>query len=164
MAEPALRPMLPSDWESVRAIYLEGIETGHATFETEVPEWSKWNRGHVTTCRIVAEIDGSLVGWTALSRVSQRAVYRGVGEVSVYVDEQARGSGVGEKLLLALVEQSERQGFWTLQASVFPENAASVALHERCGFRVVGRRQRIGCLRGAWRDSLLLERRSAIVG
>jgi L-amino acid N-acyltransferase YncA len=159
-----LRPLLPDDWESVREIFLEGIATGHATFETEAPEWSKWNRAHVPTCRIVAEVDGSVVGWAALSRVSARTVYRGVGEVSVYVAERARGMGVGEELLGKLIEESESSEFWTLQASVFPENAASIAAHERCGFRIVGRRNKIGCLNGVWRDSLLLERRSSFIG
>jgi L-amino acid N-acyltransferase YncA len=159
-----LRPLLPDDWESVREIFLEGIASGHATFETEAPEWSKWNRAHVPTCRIVAEVNESIVGWAALSRVSARTVYRGVGEVSVYVAERARGMGVGEELLRKLIEESEYSEFWTLQASVFPENAASIAVHERCGFRIVGRRNRIGCLNGLWRDSLLLERRSSFIG
>jgi L-amino acid N-acyltransferase YncA len=159
-----LRPLLPDDWESVREIFLEGIASGHATFETEAPEWSKWNRAHVPTCRIVAEVNESIVGWAALSRVSARTVYRGVGEVSVYVAERARGMGVGEELLRKLIEESEYSEFWTLQASVFPENAASIAVHERCGFRIVGRRNRIGCLNGVWRDSLLLERRSSFIG
>jgi L-amino acid N-acyltransferase YncA len=159
-----LRPLLPDDWESVREIFLEGIASGHATFETEAPEWSKWNRAHVPTCRIVAEVNESIVGWAALSRVSARTVYRGVGEVSVYVAERARGMGIGEELLRKLIEESEYSEFWTLQASVFPENAASIAVHERCGFRIVGRRNRIGCLNGLWRDSLLLERRSSFIG
>jgi L-amino acid N-acyltransferase YncA len=159
-----LRPLLPDDWESVREIFLEGIASGHATFETEAPEWSKWNRAHVPTCRIVAEVNESIVGWAALSRVSARTVYRGVGEVSVYVAERARGMGVGEELLRKLIEESEYSEFWTLQASVFPENAASIAVHERCGFRIVGRRNRIGCLNGLWCDSLLLERRSSFIG
>lgn len=159
-----LRPLVPSDWESVRQILLEGIATGHATFETDAPDWSRWDRAHVTTCRMVVEMDGDIVGWAAVSPVSARHVYRGVGEVSVYVAERARRKGIGERLLSALVEESERNNFWTLQASVFPENAASINLHERCGFRIVGLRERIGCLNGTWRDSVLLERRSSVAG
>ena len=159
-----IRPLLPSDWETVREIYLEGIATGHATFETEAPDWTKWDSSHVAGCRIVAEIDGAVIAWAALAPVSTRPVYRGVGEVSVYVAERARGKGIGEELLRALVEQSEQNGFWTLQAGVFPENSVSIHIHEQCGFRIVGRRERIGCMNGTWRDSLLLERRSSTIG
>ena len=154
-------------WEQVRAIYLEGLATGQATFETEAPEWDSWDAAHLTFARLVAcsnEEGGEILGWAALSPVSRRRVYEGVAEVSVYVAERARGLGVGGSLLRALVEESERNGVWTLQAGIFPENAASVALHARCGFREVGRRERIGKLDGRWRDTLLLERRSEGVG
>jgi phosphinothricin acetyltransferase len=157
--------MKAGDWEQVRAIYLEGIATGIATFETSAPSWEKWDAGHLRKPRLVArDATGAVVGWAALSSVSDRCVYGGVAEVSVYVGERGRGRGVGRALLGALVEASEREGIWTLQAGVFPENAASVTLHLRCGFREVGRRERIGKLSGAWRDTLLLERRSRSVG
>jgi len=159
-----IRPLGPADWPSIRAIYAEGIATGQATFATEAGDWPEWDRGHLPACRLAAEEEGEVVGWAALSAVSDRCVYGGVGEVSVYVAAGARGRGVGRALLEALVAASEQHGFWTLQAGVFPENAGSVALHERCGFRVVGRRERLGRLRGAWRDVLLLERRSGVVG
>ena len=155
--------MKAADWQQVRAIYLEGIATGIATFETDAPSWEKWDAGHLREMRFVArDVAGVLHGWAALSPVSNRCVYGGVAEVSVYVGE--RGRGVGRALLEALVEASERRGIWTLQAGVFPENEASIRLHLRCGFREVGRRERIGKLNGAWRDTLLLERRSRKVG
>jgi L-amino acid N-acyltransferase YncA len=160
--------MRPQDWPRVRAIYLEGIATGNATFEQSAPEWEKWDAGHLAKPRIlaksVAESAGEILGWAALSAVSGRCVYAGVGEVSVYVTERVRGCGVGRKLLDRLVADSEAAGFWTLQAGIFPENAASVALHGSAGFRVVGTRERIGQMNGRWRDVLLMERRSSIVG
>jgi phosphinothricin acetyltransferase len=148
----------------VRAIYEEGIATGDATFEQDPPSSEAWDQSHLAACRLVAEQAGRVVGWAALSRVSDRCVYGGVAEVSVYVAAGARGQGIGRALLQALVEESERQGLWTLQAGVFPENLASVRIHERCGFRVVGRREKLGRMRDRWRDVLLLERRSAHVG
>ena len=147
-------------WPSVAAIYAEGIATGNATFETEVPSWEVWNAKHLVALRFVAT-DGAVLGFAALSRVSPRDCYRGVCEVSVYVGESARGKGVGLRLLHELVNASEREGIWTLQASIFPENRASLTIHERCGFRVVGRRERIARLNDMWRDTLLLERRAA---
>lgn len=155
----------PADWPQVRAIYLEGIATGQATFEQHAPEWEAWDRKHLPACRLVASDGaGRVVGWAALTPYSVRAVYAGVAEVSVYIAAAARGQGVGRRLLAALVEASEAVGIWTLQAGIFPENIASVRLHESCGFRLVGRRQRIGQLHGVWRDVLLLERRSLTVG
>ena len=156
--------MTPTDWPAVRAIYETGIATGHATFQTAAPEWEAWDAGHLRSCRIVAHDDSNKVsGWAALSAVSSRPVYAGVCEVSVYVAPEARGRGVGRELLEALITAAEADGRWTLQAGIFPENAASLALHERCGFRIVGRRERLGRLHGVWRDVLLLERRSAAV-
>lgn len=154
-----------SDWEALRRIHEEGIATGHATFAA-VPAacWEDWNRAHRPDCRLAAREDGRLVGWAALSPVSGRCVQGGVAEVSVHVARAARGRGVGRSLLEALVRASEEAGLWTLQAGIFPENEASLALHERCGFRRVGRRERLGRLAGAWRDVLLLERRSPAVG
>lgn len=156
--------LLASDWPAVRRIYEEGIATGNATFETQSPEWEDWDRAHRPAPRLVAREDGRVVGWAALSPVSARRVYAGVAEVSVYVGESVRGRGAGRALLEELIARSERLGVWTLQAGIFPENPASLALHERCGFRVVGRRERIGRLHGRWRDVLLLERRSPAVG
>jgi phosphinothricin acetyltransferase len=155
--------MQPADWASVREIYAEGIATGNATFETELPDWAKWDRAHRGDCRLTAKSDDRMVGWAALSPVSARCVYAGIAEVSVYVASAARGHGIGGALLQALIEESERQGVWTLQAGIFPENLASIGLHKSHGFREVGTRSRIGKLRGTWRDVLLLERRSAIV-
>lgn len=151
-------------WEGVRAVYSEGLATGEATFETEAPDWARWDASHLACCRLVALEGGRVAGWAALGRVSAREVYAGVAEVSVYVGEAFRGAGVGRALLSALVRESEEAGVWTLQASVFPENAASAALHRSCGFREVGRRERVGRLGGRWRDTLLLERRSGVVG
>jgi L-amino acid N-acyltransferase YncA len=154
----------PEDWPAVRAIYEEGIATRNATFETQVPAWEDWDASHLQDCRLVARKGGQVVGWGVLSPVSQRRVYAGVAEVSVYVAAAARGQRVGKRLLQALIEVSERRGIWTLQAGIFPENQVSIALHESCGFRKVGIRARIGQLEGVWRDVVLLERRSDTVG
>jgi L-amino acid N-acyltransferase YncA len=147
------------DWEQVRSIYLEGIRSGNSTFETDAPSWEKWNEGHLPIARLVMRDEEQVLGWAALSPVSKRAVYRGVAEVTVYVTESARGTGIGRALLEALIAESEKNGIWTLQASIFPENTASVELHLRSGFREVGRRERIGMLNGVWRDTILFERR-----
>lgn len=160
-----IEAMPPAAWAAVRAIYLAGIATGNATFEQDAPEWAAWDAGHLAMPRLVARAaDGTIGGWAALSPVSSRCVYAGVAEVSVYVAEGARRQGVGFALLRQLVADAEAAGIWTLQAGIFPENTASVALHERCGFRVVGRRERLGQMHGVWRDVLLLERRSAVAG
>jgi phosphinothricin acetyltransferase len=151
-------------WDEVARIYAEGIATGNATFETEVPSWEEWDRAHLDEHRFVALRDGVVVGWVAVSPVSGRCVYAGVVENSVYVAGRARGLGVGRLLLERLAESTEARGIWTIQTGIFPENEASVRLHERVGFEVVGRRRRIGKLHGAWRDVLLLERRSGLVG
>ncbi len=159
-----IRPLSPEDWERVREIYKEGIATGHATFETSIPSWSVWDQGHLSSCRLVAGKAGQILGWAALSPVSGRCVYGGVAEVSVYVSKEARGQGVGTELLKALVQESEGDGIWTLQAGIFPENLGSLRIHDRAGFRQVGVRERLGQLNGRWRDVLLLERRSNSVG
>jgi phosphinothricin acetyltransferase len=157
--------MLPGHWPGVRAAYLEGLATGDATFETEAPDWERWDASHLRACRLVALAEGGRVaGWAALSPVSARKVYAGVAEVSVYVGAGFRGRGLGRALLEALVRESESEGIWTLQAGIFPENRASVALHKSCGFREVGRRERVGKLEGRWRDTVLLERRSRTAG
>ena len=159
-----IRVMTAEDWEPVRAIYLAGIATGQATFETEAPTWTTWNNSHLPAPRLVAISREAIGGWAALSPVSARPVYKGVAEVSVYVAEQMRVAGLGRFLLEALVKESEEHRIWTLQASIFPENVASISLHNSCGFREVGRRQRIAKMKGVWRDTLLFERRSKLVG
>lgn len=161
----AIEPLQPPDWPEVRAIYVEGIETGTATFETDVPDWDEWDRSHLPHSRIVARAEGGeITGWAALSPVSDRCAYGGVAEVSVYVGASGRGRGLGQALLDALIRESEAAGVWTLQAGMFAENAASIALHEKCGFRLVGVRERLGALHGAWHDVVLMERRSPTVG
>jgi len=168
-------PMPPQLWPSVREIYRQGIATGNATFETEFPDWEDWDSRHRKNCRLVALEpmeeealvgikDIRVLGWAALSPVSTRRAYSGATEVSVYVDEKARGNGVGRSLLQALITESELNGIWTLQSGIFPENVTSVGLHKSLGFREVGVRRRIGKLGEVWRDVLLLERRSAVVG
>lgn len=156
--------MRSEDWPAVRGIYGEGIATGNATFEIELPDWQKWDNVHRRDCRLVAREAERVLAWAALSRVSARRVYSGVAEVSVYVSVSARGRGVGKALLKALIEESERHEIWTLQAGIFPENIASIALHKALGFREVGVRKRIGKLSAVWRDVLLFERRSSTVG
>lgn len=159
-----IRAMTPKDWSDISRIYKEGIDTNQATFETNVPSWKTWDKGHLQICRIIVEINGKVVGWAALSPVSKRDAYRGVAEHSIYIDAESRGQKVGFTLMNALIEQSERAGIWTLYASTFPENKASIALHEKCGFRVIGYRERIAQHHGKWRDTVLLERRSEVVG
>ncbi len=158
-----LRPLAEDDWPTVAEIYWDGMRDGLATFETEVPSWEVWDRVHLARHRLVAELLGDVVGWAALSRASTRRCYRGVVENSVYVAREARGRGIGRALLEALVAGAEAAGIWTIQTSIFPENRASLALHERCGFRVVGTRERIAKRDGIWRDTVLLERRSGVV-
>ncbi len=160
-AEPDIAPMAPADWDRVAEIFAEGIATGDSTFETEVPSWERWDRDHLPEPRLVARLDGRVVGWGAANRTSIRHVYRGVAEVSVYVAEEARGEGVGEPLLTALAEAAHDAGLWTLEAIVIDGNDASAKMVEACGFRLVGRRERLGELRGRWRDVLLYERRRA---
>jgi L-amino acid N-acyltransferase YncA len=162
--ELAIRPMAEEDWPAVREIYRAGIATGNATFATELPDWRQWDSSHRPNCRLVASCKNEILGWAALSAVSARQVYAGVAEVSIYVAASARGAGVGKRLLQALIQESEREGFWTLQAGIFPENIASVALHKSLGFREVGVREKIGKRGSRWRDTLLLERRSSIAG
>jgi phosphinothricin acetyltransferase len=157
-------PMVPADWEQVRAIYLDGIASGQATFEVEAPSWEQWDVAHHPFARLVARLAGRVVGWAALSPVSRRACYSGVAEVSVYIEVAHRGLGIGRQLLLAVIGESERQGIWTLQGATFPENEASLRLQRACGFRQIGKRERIAQRRGVWRDTVLTERRSQVIG
>lgn len=156
--------LLPEHWEAVRSIYEEGIQTGNATFQQSAPGWDEWNNSHLTHSRIVALVDDEVAGWAALTPVSGRCVYAGVGEVSVYVAEKFKGQKIGSALLKELVKRSESNNIWTLQAGIFPENKSSIKIHEANGFRTVGYREKIGQMNGVWRDTVLMERRSSIVG
>lgn len=155
-----IRNLLPSDWEAVKSIYEKGIATGNATFQTSAPSWEEWDSSHLGTCRVAAEENTKVIGWVALTPVSSRCVYAGVAEVSVYVDPEQSRKGVGLPLLEELVTLSEIEGIWTLQAGIFPENMGSLRIHEKAGFRKFGVREKIGKQNGAWRDTVLLERRS----
>jgi phosphinothricin acetyltransferase len=158
------RSMKKDDWISVAEIYRQGIESGNATFQRDIPTWNEWNSGHINTCRIVASIENEIAGWAALTPVSGRCVYAGVAEVSVYVSNQFKGQKIGTRLLERLISESEKEGYWTLQASIFPENKASLKMHYNLGFRNVGFREKIGKMNDIWRDTILLERRSKKVG
>ena len=162
--EVQIRALGKADWPAVQAIYLEGIATGHATFETQAPAWEAWDATHFPAPRLAAVSDERVIGWAGLGQISTRAVYAGEAEVSVYVANGQRGLGVGRALLQKLIADSEANDIWTLQANIFPENTASLGLHKSCGFREVGRRERIGKLKGVWRDTMLLERRSDTAG
>ena len=163
MSRVEVAPLLPEHWDAVARIYGDGIATGNATFETAVPAWEAWDAAHLDDLRLVALSEGRVVGWAALSGVSERCVYAGVAEESVYVALEARGRGIGHALLEELIRRSEQAGIWTIQAGIFPENAASLRLHERVGFRIVGVRQRLGQRAGVWRDVIFLERRSPLI-
>jgi L-amino acid N-acyltransferase YncA/protein-tyrosine-phosphatase len=157
-------PMLAAHWQAVKAIYEDGIATGNATFQTEAPSWEEWDDGHLQNCRLVVIENEIVIGWAALSLVSRRPVYAGVAEVSIYIGNGFKGKGIGKKLLQELIIQSEANGIWTLQASIFPENNSSVQLHQNCGFRVIGTKEKIGKMGDLWRDNVFLERRSTVVG
>ena len=158
-----ISPLLPEHWPAVRAIYEQGIATGHATFQTGAPEWEEWDGAHLKHSRLVAILDNEVAGWAALTPVSGRCVYAGVAEVSVYIAPLSRGLGIGKGLLQALIAESEKNGLWTLQAGIFPENIASIRIHEKTGFRQVGYREKIGQMNGVWRDTVLLDRRSKTI-
>lgn len=159
-----IRQMVVTDWHAVKEIYLQGIASGHATFETSAPEYEDWDSSHHKFARLVLITDDRVAAWAALSAVSRRQAYSGVAEVSVYVGSDFRRRGFGQKLLRTLIGEAERNGIWTLQASIFPENSGSIEIHRRCGFREVGRRERIAKLNGVWRDTVLFERRSPVIG
>jgi phosphinothricin acetyltransferase len=156
--------MHPEDWPEVSRIYKEGIATGFATFEKEIPVYENWDKAHIKECRLISCEGHTITGWAALSPVSSRCVYGGIGEVSVYVSNDHRGKSIGKHLLLSLIDASEKAGYWTVQSGIFPENNASIKIHEQCGFRLIGRRERVGKLDGVWKDNLIFERRSSIVG
>lgn len=156
--------MLTSDWEQVSSIYHEGISTGNATFQTNAPTYDEWDSGHIKSCRLVAKIGDKIVGWAALSPTSSRCVYAGVAEVSIYVGLDYSKKGIGSLLLKRLIEESEQHGFWTLQSGIFPENISSLKIHQKNGFREIGRREKLGKMNGVWRDVVLLERRSTKIG
>jgi len=158
-----IRNLVLSDWEQVKSIYEKGIATGNATFQTTAPSWEEWDESHLKTCRFVDDLNGVIRGWAALTPVSSRCVYAGVAEVSVYVDPQCSGKGIGSNLLQELIKGSEQQGIWTLQAGIFPENRASLKIHEKAGFRILGVREKIGKQHGIWRDTVFLERRSQTI-
>jgi L-amino acid N-acyltransferase YncA len=160
----SIRTMDKKDWPSVKRIYEQGIATKNATFETEAPPYEQWIHQSLSSCRMVLEENQTIFGWCKLSAVSARQAYAGVGEVSVYVDPAEIGKGIGNLLLRELIQASENEGFWTLQAAIFPENEASVKLHLNNGFRIVGLRERIGKLDSIWRDNVFMERRSKIIG
>lgn len=156
--------MIGSDWDQVREIFIEGIRTANATFRTEAPTWDEWNKDHLTICRFVAKHNGEVVGWVALTPISSMCAFSGVVEVSIYISSSAAGMGIGSRLLQQVIESSEQNNIWTIQSMIFPENAASINLHRKFGFKEVGTRNQIGKLNGVWRDVVLLERRSNKVG
>jgi L-amino acid N-acyltransferase YncA len=158
-----IRKLIDKHWDQVKIIYQKGIDTGNATFQTSARSWEDWDNSHLASCRITMQQDGKVIGWAALTPVSSRCVYAGVAEVSVYVDPEHSGKGIGLTLLNELVRQSEAEGIWTLQAGIFPENAASLRIHEKAGFRILGTREKIGKQNGIWRDTALLERRSSVI-
>lgn len=156
--------MVASDWPEVRSIYLEGIETGNATFDTEVPSWEEWDQKYLQDCRLLAKIGKDVIGWAALLPTSSKKAFAGAAELSIYLSKASTGKGIGTKLMTYMIAESEAKGFWTLQSGIFPENKGSIRLHENAGFVEVGVRERIGKLNGVWRDVVLLERRSRVVG
>lgn len=164
MIDITIDQMTEKSWTDVARIYESGIATRNATFQTEAPDWNSWDMAHRKDCRLIALIDNKIVGWAALSGVSSRPVYAGVAEVSVYVDQDYRGKGVGDQLMDSLIKESEINGVWTLQAGIFPENAGSLKLHHKHGFQTIGVKQRIGKMDHSWRDVAMLERRSKVVG
>ncbi len=159
-----IRNLDKNDWKQAAEIYRLGIETKNATFEKSVPKWEDWDKNHLQHCRFVAELNNEVVGWAVLSRVSPREVYKGVAEVSIYISPLHSNKGIGKKLLTMLIDQSEKNGIWSLQASIFPENAASINLHKSCGFREIGYLEKIANMDGVWRNTILLERRSKTIG
>lgn len=164
MSKVIIEEMKDESWEAVQRIYNAGIATKNATFQTEAPAWEAWDQSHCKDCRLIARIDDQVAGWAALSNVSNRCVYAGVAEVSIYIDPTFKGIGIGDQLMKQLIIESESNGIWTLQAGIFPENKASIALHLKNGFRILGIREKIGKMDNLWRDTAMLERRSKVIG
>lgn len=163
--EYSIEPMKSSDWEQVKSIYLKGIKTGIATFQTEAPAFENWDEGHLDSCRLVARSKNELFGWAALSPTSSRECYKGVVEVSIYIGEKYKGQGIGTALLKEIIKLSEENGIWTLYCSIIKENTASIAICKKCGFREIGIREKIAKMsNGIWHDTVLMERRSKVVG
>ncbi|MEL6250644.1 MAG: N-acetyltransferase family protein [Bacteroidota bacterium] len=162
--EIRIREMISGDWPAVKAIYQKGLDLGYASFETTAPGWEQWDASHLADFRYVAVSSEDILGWVALSRVSAREVYRGVAEVSIYIDPAQSGRGLGKLLMAKVIEESETQGFWTLQSGIFPQNTASIHLHEKMGFRKIGYREKVAKRDGIWQDNVLMERRSKKVG
>ncbi len=160
----SIRPLIPEDWQAVKNIYELGIATQIATFETTAPSWEEWDQGHLPYCRLVAIKNEEIIGWAALTAVSSRCIYQGVAEVIIYIHPAHRGKGVGQLLLKKLIFESEKEGIWTLFAAIFKENLGSIAIHKKVGFRMIGFRERIGKLNGVWKDNVLMEKRSPVVG
>ncbi len=158
-----IKPIQPKNYSAIAEIYLQGIATGHATFQTEALTWIDWDKSHLPFCRLAAFENGEMLGWVALSPVSSRCVYGGIAEVSIYVAAEARGKGIGKLLFVQLIKESEENGLWTLQSGIFPENEVSIKLHEQMGFRKIGHREKIGNMNGIWIDNVIMERRSKIV-
>jgi phosphinothricin acetyltransferase len=159
-----IRPFVKSDFPSVKGIYQQGIDSGEATFQEQAKDYDVWNESLLPSCRLVAESNRQIIGWAALSSTSNRCVYSGIAEVSVYVSSNSQGLGVGNSLLEALIKASEEEGIWTLQAGIFPENKASIHIHSKNGFKVLGIREKLGQMNGIWRDIVFMERRSKVVG
>lgn len=164
MSEIIIRKLTETDYPFVRDIYIQGIKTKNATFETGAPDWEYWNKSKLPYCRLAAVLNDEVIGWAALSSTSSRYVYRGINEVSIYISTRHLNKGAGKKLMQALIDESEKNGVWTLYASIFPENKASIHLHKSFGFREIGYMEKAGCMKGIWRDTVLLERRSKIIG
>lgn len=164
IAEIRFIPITEEDFPEVQEIYAQGIQTGNATFETTLPDWQKWDSSHLKQARIAVVFENRIIGWGALSRVSDRCVYEGVAEISVYIHTDFQGRGIGTLIMKQLIEESERAGIWSLMSGVFPENEVSIHIHLKEGFRIVGTREKIAKLHGVWRDTVLLQRRSTRVG
>ncbi|SIT98199.1 phosphinothricin acetyltransferase [Epilithonimonas bovis DSM 19482] len=159
-----IRPITKDNFPEVVEVYKQGLATNIATFQNDLPQWEDWNKGHLDFCRISIYENNKMLGWTALTPVSSRCVYAGVAEVSVYIAQNERGKGIGKILLNELIKQSEANGIWTLQSGIFSENQSSIRLHEKCGFRMVGFREKIGKKNGIWKDNILMEHRSKNIG